>query len=150
MPLVRLVARGGERGALILGGSQADVHLFEPRTRRSQGILAFREAARQARGLGERLVKRGLQRALVVFHQQQFFPRLRAVGLQFDDPLVGGVGVIEQNLVRLAQRPAIGSLLRQLAFEVGDLRAPGHISLASSVLSASRARAVCCVNVNSR
>ena len=30
--------------------------------------------------------------------------------------------MIEQNLVRLAQRPAVGRLLRQLAFEIGDLR----------------------------
>lgn len=66
MPLVRLVARGGERDTLVLGGSQADVQLLEPRTRRSQGILTLREATRQARGFGEGLIERGLQRALVV------------------------------------------------------------------------------------
>ena len=125
MPLVRLVARGGERGTLVLGGSQADVQLLEPRTRRSQGVLAFREAARQARGLGEGLVERCLQPALVIFQQQQFFPRLRGVGLQFHDPLVGGVGMLDQNLVRLTQRATVSRLLRQLAFEVGDLRARG-------------------------
>jgi hypothetical protein len=57
---------------------------------------------------------------------KSFFPRLRRFGLQFDDPFVGGVGVIEQNLVCLAQRPAVGRLLRQLALQVGDLRARGH------------------------
>src|SRR5262249_55671250 len=44
MPLVRLVARGGERGGVVLGGRQADGTLFGPCTRRRQGILALREA----------------------------------------------------------------------------------------------------------
>src|SRR5262249_53683579 len=51
MSLVGLVARGGQRDALILGGGQADVHLLQPRPRGSQGVLAFGEATRQARRL---------------------------------------------------------------------------------------------------
>jgi hypothetical protein len=46
MPLVGLVARGGEGGALVLGGRQTYVHLLEPCTRGSQRILALGQAAR--------------------------------------------------------------------------------------------------------
>src|SRR5262245_18628301 len=66
-----------------------------------------------------------LQRALVIVHEEEFLPRLRGVGLQFDNPLVGTVGVIDQNLVGLAQGAGIGCLLRQLALEVGDFGALG-------------------------
>ena len=66
-----------------------------------------------------------MQRALVVLRQQEFLPRLRGVGLQFDNSLVGTAGVVDQNLVGLAQGAGIGCLLRQLALEIGDFRARG-------------------------
>src|SRR6516162_6622369 len=97
MALVGLVASGRQRDALVLGGSQADVHLLQPRPRGSQGVLAFGEATRQARRLCQRLIERRLQRALVVLQQQEFLPYERVFGLQFHNPLVGAVGVIEEN-----------------------------------------------------
>src|SRR5262249_14351952 len=90
------------------------------------GVLAFGEATRQARRLCERLIERRLQRALVVLQQQELFPDERAFGLQFHNPFVGAIGVIDENLIGLAQRAAIGGLLRQLALEVGDLRTHRH------------------------
>src|SRR6266566_6233470 len=126
MSLVGLVARGGQRDALVLGSRQADVHLFQPRTRGSQGVLALGEATRQARRLCQRLIERRLQRALVILQQQEFFPHERTLGLQFDNPLIGAIGVIDENLVGLAERSAIRGLLRQLALEFGDLRTRSH------------------------
>src|SRR5215472_8375482 len=104
MSLVGLVARGRQRDALVLGGSQADVHLLQPRPRDSQGVLPFSEATRQARRLCQSLIERRLQRALVILQQQELFPYERPFGLQFDNPLVGAIGVIDENLIGLAQR----------------------------------------------
>ena len=126
MSLVGLIARGRQRDALVLGSRQADVHLLQPRPRGSQGVLAFGEATRQARRLCQRLIERRLQRALVVLQQQEFFPHERTLGLQFDNPLIGAIGVIDENLVGLAERSAIRGLLRQLALEFGDLRTRSH------------------------
>src|SRR5262249_44421384 len=47
-------------------------------------------------------------------------------GRQFHTPFVGASGVIDENLIGLAQRAAIGGLLRQLALEIGDLRTHRH------------------------
>ena len=58
----------------------------------------------------------------VVFQQQEIFPSERTVALQFHNPPVGAAAVIREDLVRLAQRPAIGRLLRQLIVEFGYLR----------------------------
>src|SRR5215471_19094352 len=66
MSLVGLVARCGQRGALVLGGSQPAVHLLQPYTRGSQSVLALGKATRQARRFCERLIERRLQRAFVV------------------------------------------------------------------------------------
>src|SRR5262249_34774295 len=126
MSLVGLVAGGRQRDALVLGGSQADVHLLQPRPRGGQSVLAFGEATRQARRLCQRLIERRLQRALVVLQQQELFPDERAFGLQFHNPFVGAMGVIDKNLIGLAQRATIGGLLRQLALEIGDLRTHRH------------------------
>src|SRR5215831_15433897 len=41
MSLVGLVAGGRHRDALVLGGSQADLHLLQPRPRGGQSVLAF-------------------------------------------------------------------------------------------------------------
>ena len=126
MALVGLIARGRQRDTLVLGGGEADVHLLQPRPRGGQAIFAFGEATRQARRLCQRLIECRLQRALVVLQQQELFPYERAFGLQFHNPLVGAIGVIDENLIGLAQRAAIGRLLRQLALEIGDLRTRRH------------------------
>src|SRR5262245_14325807 len=126
MALVGLIARGRQRDALVLGSRQADIHLLQPRPRGGQGVLAFGEATRQARRLCQRLIERRLQQALVILQQQELFPHERAFGLQFHNPLIGASGVIDENLVGLAQGPAIGGLLRQLALEIGDLRTRRH------------------------
>jgi hypothetical protein len=67
-----------------------------------------------------------LQRAPVILQQQEVFPRLRSLRLQFHDPLIGTAGVIDENLVGLAHRSSIGRLLRQLALEIGDLHTRSH------------------------
>src|SRR4029450_7761718 len=159
--LVGLVARGRQRDALVLGSRQADVQLLQARPRGSQGVLALGETTRQARRFRQRLIERRLQRALVVLQQQELFPHERTFGLQFHNPLVGAVGMIDENLVGLAQRSAVGGLLRQLALDIRDLRPHRHdfagklgfVTLhtpLSSFLSPSSPRPACCASANSR
>src|SRR5262245_63398128 len=121
-----LIPGSAQRGAFVLARSERHFHLLDPSPRRDQSALALGEAAGQARALGERLIERRLQGALVGLQQREFFSRERAFGLQFDDTLVGDVGVIHENLICLAQRPGIGGLLRQMTLEIGDRATCGH------------------------
>ena len=96
------------------------------RARGGQGGLALGQAARQAGGLRQRLLERGLQGALLGLQQRDLFPRQGGRGLQLDDPFVANTGVLGENLVLLAQRAAAGSLVSQLILERGDGLARGH------------------------
>src|SRR5262249_32331916 len=150
MALVGLIARGRQRDTLVLGGSQADVHLLQPRPRGGQAIFALGEATRQARRLRQRLIECRLQRALVVLQQQELFPYERAFGLQFDNALIGAVCVIDGMwLASLRARPLAVSCANWLSRLATSART-ATISLLSSVLSPSSPRAACCASVNSR
>src|SRR5262249_58296581 len=96
------------------------------------------------------LIECRLQRALVILQQQELFPHERTFGLQFHNPLIGASGVIDENLVGLAQGSAVGGLLRQLALEIGALRTRRHDFAGKLGFVTSRPRTACCASANSR
>src|SRR5437763_6125 len=94
MLLALLVDQGREAAAFAISFGKARFDFAELGACRRQRVLAFGEAARQPRGLVERLIERELQRALLVFEQRQLLAVGGKLGLELADALFRGVDLL--------------------------------------------------------
>jgi hypothetical protein len=62
------------------------------------------------------------------------------IGFERDDALIGGGEPLVEAVVLLAQRFALADLMRELRFQIGDLRAAISMAISTLVASAVRSR----------
>ena len=114
--------RRGEPSALRVGFGEARFDLAELGARGGEIVLALGEAAGEAGGFVERLIDGCLQRAFFVVEQRQLLARAGKLAVELDVALLGDVVLLFEDAAAFGQRTALRAFLRQLAFDLDDLR----------------------------
>ena len=123
--LVELVEGGDKPGALDARFVDARFRVTQTALHRVEARFGFGHLARQARGLHARFVEQDMLRALLIIGYQQPLTRGGDIGFERDNALFGGDQPFIEPAVLLAQCEAFPRPLREIRFQIGDLRAPG-------------------------
>ena len=123
--LVDLVQRGDQPGTLDIGFVDGGFGVAQAALHGVEARFGFGQLARHAGDFGARFVELALLRAFFVVGDQQPLARGAEIGFERDHAFFGDHQPLVEAAVFVAQGGAFAGALRQIRFEIGDLRARG-------------------------